>query len=57
LGIFAAVIFGLIPYLDINTVPEIPKVVTVTYGALHRTAWGIGVSWMIFACARGYGGK
>lgn len=51
-----AVIYGLVPYLDETAVPEIPNAVSLTYGALHRTAWALAVSWVIFACIRGYGG-
>ena len=56
LAIFGAVLYGLVPYLDETTVPEIPKTVTIMYGSLHRVAWAVGVSWVIFACVRGYGG-
>ena len=56
LAMFGAIIFGLIPYLDESTVPEIPKAITIIYGSLHRVAWSIGISWIIFACVRGYGG-
>ena len=27
------------------------------YNAAHRTAWGIGLSWLIFACITGHGGN
>jgi len=35
---------------------SVPKAVAVTYGGLHRFAWGLAVSWVIFACVTGYGG-
>ena len=28
----------------------------VIYGGFHRLAWSISIGWVIFACARGYGG-
>ncbi|XP_037079592.1 nose resistant to fluoxetine protein 6-like [Pollicipes pollicipes] len=28
----------------------------VSYGSLHRLAWGIALSWVVFACVNGYGG-
>ena len=56
-GVFEAIIFGLVPYLDENKVPEIPLGVTISYGAFHRTAWASFLGWVVFACARGYGGK
>ena len=57
MGVFGAIIFGLIPYLDETKVPEIPLGVTVSYGALHRAAWAIFIGGMVFACARSYGGN
>ena len=56
LGIMGAVIYGLVPYLDEKQVPDIPNAVSLTYGALHRTAWAVAVCWVIYACVQGYGG-
>lgn len=36
------------PDLDLNT--------SAFYNATSRTAWGIAVAWVVFACASGYGG-
>ncbi len=52
-----AIIYGLSPYLDESEVPDIDPILKMTYGPLHRTAWGMVIAWIIFACSRGYGGK
>ncbi|KAL5012556.1 hypothetical protein ScPMuIL_011107 [Solemya velum] len=48
-----SVLYGLYP--EMNGHPLTPEVAAV-YNALARTAWGVGISWLIFACASGYGG-
>ncbi|XP_037075314.1 nose resistant to fluoxetine protein 6-like [Pollicipes pollicipes] len=30
--------------------------VALAFGTLHRLAWGLAVSWVVFACVTGYGG-
>ena len=49
-----SVIFGMRAY----QMPWEPfsDAVAVTYGGLNRTAWGVAVAWVIFACVTGYGG-
>jgi peptidoglycan/LPS O-acetylase OafA/YrhL len=34
---------------------EIPKAAGLSYAGLNRLAWGISISWVIFACVKGYG--
>ena len=55
-AIILAVIYGLIPYVDENTVPVIDPKISLVYGSLHRTAWALAVAWIVFACTKGYGG-
>ena len=50
------VIYGLSPYLDESTVPNIVPAVAVLYGSLHRFAFAAALAWIIFACIHGYGG-
>lgn len=36
---------------------EYVRWIDVTYTSLHRVFWSIALSWIIFACSFGYGGK
>ncbi len=49
-----SIIFGIFPYLD--PVTEIPVAEASIYAAAHRFGWGVVISWIIFACSKGYGG-
>ena len=50
------VVYGLnLPESYAGILPS--KAVNAAYGGFHRLAWGIAISWVIFACCRGYGGK
>ena len=50
------VIYGLnLPEVFAKNLP--PKAALDIYGGFHRLAWGVVVSWVIFACCRGYGGN
>ncbi|XP_046461507.1 nose resistant to fluoxetine protein 6-like [Daphnia pulex] len=51
-----AIVYGLAPYVDPSKVPEVSSLLKMTYGPLHRTAWAFVITWIIFACSRGYGG-
>ena len=44
LASIVAVIYGLVPYLDESSVPEIPPLVRVAYGAFHQLAWALAVA-------------
>ena len=55
-AIALAVLYGLIPYMQITNKDELPSAISITYGSLHRFAWGISIAWVIFACVTGYGG-
>ena len=51
-----AIVYGLIPYLNEDKVPEMNSFVRVSYGSLNRLVWSVVVGWVIFACVHGYGG-
>ncbi|XP_037072333.1 nose resistant to fluoxetine protein 6-like [Pollicipes pollicipes] len=50
-----SVVYGMHSY-QMPWDPTPSKAVAVAYGGLHRLAWGLAVSWIIFACVTGYGG-
>ncbi|CAC5358118.1 unnamed protein product [Mytilus coruscus] len=54
IGTGMAIVYGL--YDDINSDTPLPTSVAAFYNAVHRTAWGLCISWVIFACATGNGG-
>ena len=51
-----AIVYG----FDLTSEPVYLRRLSMTeniiYGGFHRLAWAIAVSWVIFACSRGYGG-
>ncbi|XP_045202094.2 nose resistant to fluoxetine protein 6-like [Mercenaria mercenaria] len=49
-----SVLYGL--YTPDGTPPDLSNAVSALYNATSRTAWGLSVAWVIFACATGYGG-
>ncbi|XP_012934636.1 nose resistant to fluoxetine protein 6 [Aplysia californica] len=49
-----AVLYGLYPYAD--GTEKIDLVLSAFYNSLSRSAWGLCVAWVIFACVTGNGG-
>lgn len=49
----ATVVFGVYNW---NAYEEPSLSVAVAYAALSRTAWALGIAWMVVACATGNGG-
>lgn len=49
-----SVLYGL--YTPDGSAPDLGEGVSAFYNATSRTAWGLSVAWVIFACASGYGG-
>jgi len=50
-----SVVYGL--YGRVNGYVYLSEAVRSLYAAVHRTAWAIGVAWVIFACVTGNGGE
>lgn len=40
-----------------STNKEISQIAAMFYTSLGKTAWSIGIAWIIVACATGHGGK
>ena len=50
-----SVVYG--PHEHIQGTHIDSKQVVALNSAVHRSVWALGVCWVIFACATGYGGK
>ena len=50
-----SVVYGL--YDAVNGYVHISDEVRSLYAAVHRTAWAVGVAWVIFACVTGNAGE
>lgn len=53
-AIALSVIFGIYPWFDPDY--EIPTTAGLFYAGLSRLTYGVALSWIIFACVKGYGG-
>ena len=51
-----AVIYGLNIPKRLEEGDHLTAAANMIYGGFHRLAWAIAVGWVVFACARGYGG-
>eukprot|EP00094_Tigriopus_californicus_P012896 TCALIF_12469-PA protein Name:"Similar to nrf-6 Nose resistant to fluoxetine protein 6 (Caenorhabditis elegans)" AED:0.06 eAED:0.04 QI:8/0.90/0.75/1/0.90/0.91/12/23/645 len=58
LGGLFAVVYGLnLPsYFGEEMAREPTRATAISYGGLHRLTWGIALSWVVWACTKGYGG-
>ena len=56
IAIGLSIAYGLTPYLDEETGPEMNDFARVFFGSFSRLAWSVAVGWVIFACVKGYGG-
>ena len=62
-GWIISIATGLAIVYGINIPQNFPLITTLSmtekilYGGFHRLAWAMAVSWVIFTCSRGYGGK
>ena len=50
-----SVVYGL--YGSANGYVHLSNAMRSLYAAVHRTAWAVGVAWVIFACITGNGGQ
>jgi len=50
-----SILYGL--YDSFNGYVHLSNAVRSFYAAVHRTAWAVGVAWVIFACVTGNGGE
>jgi len=57
MGTIVIVMYGLVPFLNEELVPEMNPGIRLIYGSLHRFGWTVAVSWIIFACVNGYAGN
>lgn len=51
-----SVLYGLYD-TEAHGVKVLSRDVSALYNATSRTAWGVGLGWLVFACCTGYGGK
>lgn len=51
-----SVVYGEVPYMDSEKFPQLNDYLRVIYGSLSRMGWAIALSWVVFACVKGYGG-
>lgn len=40
-----------------NQTPDYTALESAFFLSFHRVGWAIGLSWIIFACVNGFGGK
>lgn len=54
LATLLAVIFGQYNIQQLNSTENL--ITSALYDSCSRVAWSLGLSWIIFACTKGYGG-
>ena len=53
IGLILCTHFGIIAFIDNKYTP----LQSAYYVPLHRVGWALAISWIVFACMHGYGGK